>query len=432
MHLSERSHLLIVATAVLAIVGLWSNDPALALLWCWPAAVLLAGLACEGFLMHRLALRADVASAGRALLGRVQPAAFEFRNESNRSVEIEYAPVVPSGIEPLLHTRRLKVPGQGSAHDPFTLSAVRLGRQAWPALPVRCLGAGGLAWWARELPMQRVISVAPDSATLMRTRPRGHRMGLRSRRALGAGSELYQLRAYAPGDPLARIDWKATARSGMLVTREFNEDQHLDILIAVDAGRSSRVRAGRLDRLGLYANIAARFAQIATRNDDRVGLIVYSDQPLVVCAPERGLRAVAHLHESLAALDVEPREPEPVIAALRMRALLKHRTLIIVLTDLDDAAAAEPLTRAVRLLAPPHLVVVAAVQSVEVQQLAYRSMHDWRDPWVALAAIDHEKRSTARRIQLQQLGAPVIVASQEKLQDAVFAEYERLRRRRRI
>src|SRR5580704_6811290 len=377
MHLSERSHFLIVAAALLAVAGLWSDDPDLALLWCWPAALLLAGLACEGFLMRRLALHADVASAALALLGRVQPAAFESRNESGRSVEIEYAPVVPAGIEPLTHTRRVRIPGNGCARDPFALSAVRLGRQTWPALPVRCLGAGGLAWWTRELPLRRVISVAPDSVSLARARPRGQRMGLRSRRALGAGSELHQLRAYARGDPLARIDWKATARSGALVTREFNEDQHLDILIALDAGRFSRVRAGRLDRLGLYANIAARFAQIATPNDDRVGLVVFADRPLAVCAPERGLRAIARLHGTLARLDVQSAESDPVGAALAIRGLLKHRSLIIVLTDLDDTAAGEPLARAVRLLSPPHLVVVAGVHSAEIQELARREAHGW-------------------------------------------------------
>ncbi len=48
-----------------------------------------------------------------------------------------------------------------------------------------------------------------------------------------------------------RIDWKATARARRtLVTREFSEDQHLDVLVAIDAGRLSRVRAGGLDRLG--------------------------------------------------------------------------------------------------------------------------------------------------------------------------------------
>jgi len=224
---------------------------------------------------------------------------------------------MPLGFEPLPSVRALDVPANGTGRDPFTLTAVRLGPQSWPPLPMRCLGAGGLAWWTRELPVQCIIRIAPDSMTFMRARPYGHRTGLRSRRALGAGSELYQLRAYAPGDPLACIDWKATARSGALITREYNEDQHLDIMIAIDAGRSSRVRAGRLDRLGLYANIAARFSRIATPNDDRVGLIVYAERPLAVCAPERGLRAVARLHDTLAGLDVHPGESDPVAVALR-------------------------------------------------------------------------------------------------------------------
>src|SRR6202035_1862886 len=168
MHLSERSHVLIVASALLAIAGLWSHDPQLRLPWCLPAAVLLAGLAGEGLLLLRLALSADVAASPRALLGRSQEAAFEFHNDASRRVRIEYAPAMPPGFEPLLSVRALNVPAKGTARDPFTLSAVRLGPQSWPALPVRCLGAGGLAWWTRELPVQRIIRIAPDSMTFMR------------------------------------------------------------------------------------------------------------------------------------------------------------------------------------------------------------------------------------------------------------------------
>jgi uncharacterized protein (DUF58 family) len=432
MHFSQRAYALLVATALLAIVGLWSDDPGLALLWRWPAALLLVGLTCEGYLIRRVFLSGDVETAARAALGREQNAAFAFRNASPRAVRIEYAPVTPSGFESLSATRFLDVPGRGAARDPFTLVPVRLGVQRWPALQLRCRGALGLAWWPRDVRLARVINVAPETMKFARARPRGQRAGLRSRRALGAGSELYQLRAYAPGDPLARIDWKASARSGALVTREFNEDQHLDILIALDAGRFSRVRAGRLDRLGLYANIAARFAQIATPNDDRVGLVVFADRPLAVCAPERGLRAIARLHSTLARLDVQTAESDPLGAALAIRALLKHRSLIIVLTDLDDAAAGEPLARAVRLLSPPHLVVVAGVHSTEIHKLTQREARTWRDPWVALAALEHEKRGAARRLRLRRLGTPVIATSEQALEEAVFAEYERLRRRRRV
>lgn len=432
MHFSERAYLLIVATAILAIAGLWSTDPSLAQLWCWPALLLLAGLACEGFLIGRVVLLGDVETAARAALGREQAAAFAFHNESARALRIEFSPVTPAGFEPLPATRFVTVPGASRTRDPFTLLPLRLGPKSWPALPVRCLGALGLAWWPRELAMAREITIAPASMRLTRLAPRGHRTGLRARRALGAGSELYQLRAYTPGDPLARIDWKATARTSTLVTREFSEDQHLDILIAVDAGRFSRVRAGLLDRYGLYANIAARFAQVATPNDDRVGLVVFADRPLAVCAPERGLRAITRVHGTLARLNVEAAESDPVSAALTIRALLKHRSLIILLTDLDDAAAGEPLARAVRLLVPPHLVVVAGVADTEIHELTRRPARGWRDPWVALAALEQEKRSEARRLQLRRLGAPVIAATEDALQEAVFAEYERLRRTRRI
>jgi uncharacterized protein (DUF58 family) len=394
--------------------------------------VLLAGLACEALLLRRVILTADLKTAARAALGREQSAAFVFRNSARRALRIEFAPATPAGVEPLRATRFVTVPGEGCAVAPFVLVPVRLGPQRWPPLPVRCLGAAGLAWWPRELAIAQRIDIAPESTMLASARPRGQRTGVRPRRALGAGSELYQLRAYAPGDPLARIDWKATARSGALVTREFNEDQHLDILVAVDAGRLSRVRAGRLDRLGLYANIAARFAQLATPNDDRVGLVVFAERPLAVCAPERGLRAIARLHGMLARVDAQATESDPVSAALRIRALLKHRSLVIVLTDLDDAAAAEPLARAVRLLAPPHLVVVAGVQSPEIHELARAAARNRRDPWVGLAALEHERRAAARRLQLQRFGAPVIAAPEGALQERVFAEYERLRRRRRV
>jgi uncharacterized protein (DUF58 family) len=240
------------------------------------------------------------------------------------------------------------------------------------------------------------------------------------------------LRGYRPGDPLARIDWKATARSRRLVTREFSQDQHLDILIAIDAGRFSRVRAGALDRFGLYANVAARFAEIATPNDDRVGLLVFSDRLLVACAPARGLSAVTRLRRALEALHIEPAESDPTAAAVRIRGMLKRRALVIFLTDLDDVSVADPLARSLRLLSPPHFVVVAGVRSPEIAGLAQREAREWRDPWVALAAQEHEERVSLQRALLRRLGAPVIVASPELLERTLLVEYEGLRRSRRV
>jgi uncharacterized protein (DUF58 family) len=431
MHLARRAYFLALLIAVLAIAAIWSDEHDVALLWRVLALLLLLGLALEGSLARRTRLNVRLATAPRAYLGKPQPAAFAFDNGAARARTLEYVAAVPAGFETAARLRRVTAPPRGTAQDPLTLLAVRLGPQQWPPLPARVLGALRLAWWTTALqPAERLV-VAPDT---LRTplRPRGMAGGARPRRVAGAGAELHQLRAYVRGDPLARIDWKATARVGALVTREFSEDQHLDVLVAIDAGRFSSVRAGALDRFGLYANLAARFAQIVTHHDDRIGLVVYAERPLLTVAPARGLAAVMRLRRELEQLSVQQAESDPIAAAVCMRGLLRHRALVVLLTDLDDASIADSLARAVRLLAPPHLVVVAGVHSGELAALAHREAQTWMDPWIALAATEHETRAAAQRALLRRLGAPVVAAPAERLEQAVFAQYEALRRTRRV
>ena len=431
MHLASRAYLLVFLTAVLAVAAIWSEDRAVAGLWHIPLALLLAGLALESYVTRRLPLTVRLRSAPQALLGVPQPASFEFANPGRRRLVLEYAPAVPSGFEAHSEVRRVIAAARAVAEDRMTLLPVRLGLQHWPALPARMLGPLALAWWSVPLDPNARLTVAPDTLG-PRQQLRGLTGGARPRRLAGAGAELYQLRDYVRGDPLARVDWKATARAGKLVTREFSEDQHLDVLVAIDAGRFSRVQAGRLDRLALYANVAARFAELATQQDDRVGLVVYADRTYLQLAPQRGLAAVMRLRRALAQLSVQPAESDPTAAAVAIRALLKHRALIVLLTDLDDASIADQLARALRLLSPPHLVVVAGVHGGEIGALAQQQAHTWRDPWVSLSAAEHETRAAGQRALLRRLGAPVIAAPVERLEQAVFAEYESLRRSRRV
>ncbi len=417
--------------AVLAVAGIWSGGHGPAYLWRIPAALLLLGLALEGYFARVLRPRAHVVTRAPALLGRAQSATFVFENHAGRPLHIEYAPTTPRTFACDAAARRVQLPARGQAADTLEVLPVGLGVDAWPAIPVRVRGPLALAWWGAELASPGAFAVAPD---ILRgaARARGLGPGARARRAIGAGHELYQLRDYVRGDPLTRIDWKATARSGALVAREFSEDQHLDVLVAIDAGRLSRVRAGPIDRLGLYSNVAASFAEVVVENEDRIGLMVYAERVLASCAPARGLPAVARLRHTLAGLAQQSAESAPTAAAVSMRRLLRQRSLVVILTDLDDASVADLLARAVRLLSPPHLVLIAGVHGGEIAALAQREARSWQDPWIALAATAHERRAAGQRRLLERLGAPVVAASAERLQDALFARYEELRRRRRV
>jgi uncharacterized protein (DUF58 family) len=431
MHLAGRGYVLVLLSAALGILGVWSEGGLFAHLWAIPAGLLLLGLAIEGALLQQPPARAAIATAARAFLGRPAQAAFAFTNVSARPVALQYAPMLPPGFEPLGHTRRVLLPPAGRTEDWVTLMPVRLGAQRWPSLPARILGPFSLAWWSRTLQPEHESVVVPD-ALRGTSRRRAMAGGGPARRAAGAGAELHQLRAYVPGDPLGRVDWKASARLRSLITREYTEDQHLDVLVAIDAGRLSRVRSGVLDHFGVYCNLAARLAEVATHQDDRVGLLVYADRVLGSCAPGRGANGVVQLRAALERVAPRAAESDPTGAAVAIRRLLKHRALVIILTDLDDANVAAQLARAVRLLAPPHLVVVAGVLSGEIPVLAREAAREWQDPWISLAAQEHQKRATAQRALLQHLGVPVVGAAAPRLEAAVFERYEQLRRARRV
>jgi uncharacterized protein (DUF58 family) len=432
MNLAPRSLWLVLLAALLALAGMWSGEVLLNAAWPVPLLLLLAGLGWEAAVRRRDAPRATLALPARLYLGRESQATVRFEHDGRRAQCLEYAPAVPAAVRPLGEPRRRWLAAGAPTDEVLGLLPRRLGEHDWPAWPARRLGRFGLAWWSLRLQPAARCRIAPDASRVSTRRVGGTTRGLRARRVAGAGSELRQLRAYAPGDPLSRIDWKTSARAGELVTREFSEDQHLDVLVMLDAGRLSRVGAGELDRLGLFANVAARFAEAAVLRDDRVGLLAFADAPLLACAPQRGLPAVLQVRERLATLAGRGTESDPVAAALAARRLLRHRGLVVLLTDVEDAALHPLLARAVRLLSPPHLALVAGIRSPDTAALARREARDDEDAWVALAAREHEARARRQAALLRRLGAPVVLAAEASIETAVLEAYESLLRRRRV
>jgi uncharacterized protein (DUF58 family) len=248
----------------------------------------------------------------------------------------------------------------------------------------------------------------------------------------GAGAELLQLRRYQPGDPPRIIDWKASARARQLVSRDFAEDQHLEVIVVIDAGRSSGLRAGELDRFGHYVNAAARLAQYVVAQDDLIGLVVFADQPLLALPPARGMPAVARLRHLLAGAKVAASESNPIQAAVRVRSLVRQRSLVVLLTDLDDADAASQLLASVKLLLPKHLPFIAGLSSVAAEVLAGARASSWLDPFESLAAQEYCTGLQRKARALQSLGAPALVARPDQLESAVLEAYGTFRQRRRI
>ena len=432
MHLALRGYLFIALIALLGIAGTWSEEPAFAGAWLWPAFLLLSGLAAEAWYLRGTQVRLRMEVAERLKLGCATAGAYAFQHNRGREQVLQYARVLPASMRQFPEVRSVRLPPEEETFEQAELIPLRLGAGRFGDVPARLLGRFRLAWWSRQLPQDAPFRVAPDSLPRGARPVAGESAGETPRRLPGAGMELLQLREYVSGDALSRIDWKATARRGSLISREYSEAQHLELLLVIDAGRASRVRAGALDRLGLYANVAARLAEHAVSVEDRVGLLVYAERPLVACAPDRGLRAVTRLRHALETLESERGESNPVAAALTVRKLLRHRGLVVWLTDLAEPERNQHLLQALQALVPRHQPVVAAPRAAEIARLAAKPAVDWRDPSIALAAREHAHRARAQIANLSRRGVVVLDEPDDQLDKAVLDAYLLLRRRRKV
>jgi uncharacterized protein (DUF58 family) len=432
MHIALRGYLFIALTALLGIAGAWTDDPAFDGSWLWPAFLLLAGLSCEAWYLRgtRVSVRMDVPE--RLKLGRPVRGGFAFRHNRGRDLVLQYACTLPAGLRPSAEVHEVTLAPDDETVDPVDLVPLRLGTGRFEDVPARLLGRFRLAWWSRTLARDAPFRVAPDSLPRGARPVAGESAGETPRRLPGTGLELLQLRDYVSGDALSRIDWKATARRGTLISREYSEAQHLELLLVIDAGRASRVRAGDLDRLGLYANVAARLAEHAVSMEDRVGLLVYTGRTLKACAPDRGTRAVARLRHALETLESDRGESAPLVAALTVRKLMRHRGLVVWLTDLAEPARNAQLLLAMQTLMPRHQPIVAAPHAAEISRMASQPASDWRDPGVMLAAREHQQRARAQIAGMNRRGVVVLDEPDDKLDGAVLDAYLSLRRRRRV
>ena len=431
MSLRPSGSVLAGLAALIAILGNWHPDPLLSTLWRLPAALLLAGLAYESALVGKARLSLRIDAPARWFLGRPGALRLEFRHALSRPVVLEVAPSAPDDFA--CDGAVVKLLAGAGEPAGCTLRAVprSLGRHEWPPIRLRVGGVLRLAWWPKVLEDPCAVRVAPDLLRPESAAAGAGAVGARSGRTLGAGAELLQLRPYQAGDSPRVIDWKASARVRRLVSRDFSEDQHLEILLLIDAGRASAFRAGELDRFGHYVNAAARLAQYAASQDDLVGLVIFADRPLVELKPARGLAAVMRIRSALGAARIERAESNPLHAAVRARALARHRSLVVLFTDMDDAVAGQ-LGDAVRILRPKHLPFVAGLSSAAAEALAVAPAHHWADPYRALAAQEYCSSLERKVSALRGLGAPALIARPEQLDRAVFDAYASFRRQRRV
>lgn len=359
------AHLAVVGVAVVG-VGVAAREPAMV---GWGGAMLLAmAIARVVTLVSVARIRAagfEMLWSGsrrvqRTMRGSVVEIEAEVRNRDTLAARyVKLRAVASSQVEVEIEPTSGEVAAAGRLKVKVRVRAPRVGQHGLHGLALEVHGASGLF----EVPLTFAnpygIEVLPRPFAAYLTAPRGGRSHLvassgRPGRQRGEGSDLRELREHQPGDPFRRIAWKASARRGQLLVRDFEREERDVVWVVLDA--SVELWAGPLGRapLDLAIDEAAAVAARHLARGDRVGLFVCAPGLKAVLAPDGGPlhgNKIAHalatstgVHDAhRSALD----EPDVAVRVLEHLRPLDPRGLADVRRgDLDKLAARADAMRA--------------------------------------------------------------------------------------
>jgi len=432
MSLSGRTYLFVTLIILLAIVGQWSNAD-IGNLWRYPTALMLCALLLEGIRARHIKLQILHRCSERLALGEREHIIIEVHNPALQAIELETQlrpSAALSGGDSLQHWL---ITAQKTVTRKLPVVPVTLGRTAPGVLYTRSLGHMGLAWWSRKVPGNTESIVVPRVLEHSETGAGQEHLGVQqAQRQQGSGDSLLTLRDYQHGDSPHAIDWKATARRNKTMVRVYAHDQQMDMLLIVDAGRTSRLQAGTLTCLHHYVNIAARLAQLATIQGDQVGLMSFSSERLDAVPLASGIRNLPVIRDRLGRLSSQSGDFNPINAALEASKMLRQRCLVVFLCEIEQREAATQLARACSLLSPKHLALVASLEDSDVQELQENAATDWLDPYRRLAALEYTDSQRATALKLKRLGAEVVLSGPRDLDRKIMQRYRYLRQRQRV
>jgi uncharacterized protein (DUF58 family) len=144
--------------------------------------------------------------------------------------------------------------------------------------------------------------------------------------------EFSEVRAYEPGDDYRAIDWNVSARLGAPYIKTFTEEREVTLFLVVDRSGSTAV-GDPVSKADRAVEVAAVLALAAAREHDRVGALAFTDRVEQIVPPAKGRRHALRVIRDLLAFRPEGQQTDLVTALHRTAQLLKHRAIVVVLSD---------------------------------------------------------------------------------------------------
>ena len=194
----------------------------------------------------------------------------------------------------------------------------------------------------------------------------------------GQGVEFDEVRPYEAGDDVRSIDWNVTAKTGVPYIKRYSEERELTILFLVDVSGSQGYGSRGRSKMELAAEVTALLALTAIRNQDKIGLILFSDRIVKYIPPRKGRDSVMRLVREVLASEDDAKGGTDIEGALKfLNGVQKRKAVVFLVSDFLIDKSYERLLRAT---ARRHDLVCVPVSDPAESELPDVGLVELEDP----------------------------------------------------
>jgi len=369
-------------------------------------------------------------------MGRDQTASFTlaFESASPRQADVTLDAGPNLAVRPSRGTLALE---NGNTTANFTLHPLRRGQGELRRLWVRWTGPLGLGWIQRVENVGRSVPIIPNVESVKdeamqlfrRDAPAGQRLQIYSG---DGGTEFYALRDFQPGMDSRTMDWKQSARHGMLLAKEFQAEQNQHIVVALDTGRLMSAPLGSQPRLDRALHASLLLAYVGLKLGDRIGLFAFDERPKLRSGTVAGAAAFPLLQRLAATLDYSSAETNFTLGLTQLAGDLEHRSIVVIFTDFSDSTSAELMLENIGRLLRRHLVLFVIFRDEELEAMANREPKTPEDVSRAVIADAMLRERDVVIERLRRLGVQIVDAPVKEISAHLLKSYFAVKRRERL
>lgn len=399
-----RFFLILALSILLSIASIW--HPESAAMSVVVTVLLFSATALDVLLTPRRALAIWRTSPPVITQGVTATVRLWVRNRTSQRLRCE----VRDGTPPVFLSPEEPIPvflkGKSDLNVEYSIRSYERGEFFFSPISYRVTGPLGLVQLQEQISSPVSICVFPDVSTagardLALSLGSPYLVGRRPLPAGGEGREFESLRDYRRDDDFRYIDWKASAKKGRLISRQYQTERDQRLLIMIDLGRLMSPRIGEYRKLDYAINAAVRLAQIALFKGDLVGLLLFSDEIALHIPPRKGNAQFSAMVQALVA--AQPRRTESNYRLVFNYAARRNsrRTLMVCFTDLLDMEISKELVEGMTPLLPRHLPMTVTVSDSDLLKVLHTIPEEGMDVYrhVAAQEVWNDYQRTIRSLQ---------------------------------